>query len=117
MSPPRLGLLTVTAFLAAPLPAFAGPPGAARTDFWGDPLPAGAVARLAPTRWRVDGTTAAVRYTLDGKRVLVFSKGSSLLLHQLDAADGRHLGRTTLASEPAFRWHNDPPTWCISPDG
>ena len=83
-----------------------------RTDRFGDPLPDGAVARMGSVRWRIDGP-ASLRYAPDGKTLLVVAKAahSSLpnVLHSLDAANGRSLGRLE-ADLDHLLWH-------ISPDG
>jgi WD40 repeat protein len=75
----------VVAFLV-PLAAFAdqGPP-APKTDAYGDPLPPGAVARLAPPEYR-HGGKRLLGFSADGKALLFHSAG---LLHWMDADTGK----------------------------
>src|SRR5436309_1253747 len=44
-----------------------------RTDALGDPLPAGAVARLGSARWCVDGRAPVLRYAADGETLLIYA--------------------------------------------
>ncbi len=103
-----LALCLVPSFAAGQTP---------RLDSYGDPLPAGAIARLGSIRWRVDGSPSSLRFAPDGKSLFVFCDGA---LHRLDAAAGKPLGR--------LRVHNQGPivgigkefaesaSWCLSPD-
>src|SRR5687768_1602864 len=79
--------------------AWAVPPGvdapkpkpepAPRLDRHGDPLPAGALARLGTTRLRLGSHAYALAVSLDGKRVLVADSDRSITA--FDAATGRRL--------------------------
>lgn len=64
------------------------PPLPQRTDLHGDPLPAGAVARLGTVRLRRDDqSTGSVAFTADGKRLL--SGRTERVLQFWDVATGR----------------------------
>src|SRR5438874_5585545 len=82
MRPRHIRLLLVAFFtLSAMRLATADPPtgeqkrdprpaGEARTDRFGDPLPAGASARLGTVRFRQGGPVLCVRFAPDGKAVV-----------------------------------------------
>lgn len=75
---------------------------------------------LGSTLWRVDGSPRSVRYAPDGKTLLVFGEN---LIHCLDAADGKVLGRLAmrmtaghvLVGGPRRSWR-EPPNWAVSDD-
>jgi WD40 repeat protein len=68
------------------------------TDRHGDPLPAGAVARLGTVRWHVPGQAQAVAYSPDGKslavasvrlpRITLFDADTGLALRRFDLPRG-----------------------------
>jgi WD40 repeat protein len=101
---PRPILLAVFLALLAALPASAWPGG--RTDFYGDPLPDGAVARLGTLRFRLPDEAVATALAADGNVVAVSVRDSHVLV--LDAA-GKELCRVA-AAEPAS-------ALALSPDG
>jgi RNA polymerase sigma factor (sigma-70 family) len=69
----------------------------ARTDLHGDPLPAGAVARLGTLRFRHGKGITAIALSPDGKTITSTGNDGSLFLH--DATTGEKL--RSLAAEPA----------------
>src|SRR5262249_10680049 len=52
---------------------------APRLDFYGDPLPEGAIARLGTLRWRSDLGTYHLRYAPDGKTLATASRSRVVL--------------------------------------
>src|SRR5262245_30391380 len=69
-------LLTAGLVAATALPALSrpGPPSRRRTDPHGDPLPAGAVARLGTVRWRAGEEIAALAFSPAGKTLAAASR-------------------------------------------
>src|SRR5262249_51345081 len=57
-----------------------------RIDFFGDPLPTGAVARLGTVRFRLGGLFFACASSPDGKTL---AAGSENIVHFFDAATGK----------------------------
>ncbi len=124
--------LAAAGLLRAEEPGKAGPkPGEAakqaRTDLFGDPLPEGAIARLGSVRWRADGSLTSLRYSSDGKTLLLFGGipgdivafTQTRILHILDASNGKSLRRLTAtltASILRGGEHVDPARWAISPN-
>src|SRR5262249_49602063 len=51
-------------------------------DRHGDPLPAGAVARLGTVRWRTDGEIEALTFAPDGKTVIAGTRSGIYLFDQ-----------------------------------
>ena len=78
MSFPRAPFAVLSLFLIAPLPA-AEP----RNDQTGDPLPAGAVARLGTIRWRAGSTIMLSSFLPDGKSLLTVSQDSIAIIWDL----------------------------------
>src|SRR4051794_3360727 len=61
-------------------------------DRYGDPLPAGAVARLGTVRLRLGGSPQAFAVSPDGQRILTADTTNSITT--FDTATGRPLGTT-----------------------
>jgi RNA polymerase sigma factor (sigma-70 family) len=72
----------------------------ALTDFYGDPLPPGAVARMGTMRWRHIGTIISVVYSPDGKTIATSELNEGPLI-LWDAATGKELRR--IEEEPGIR--------------
>jgi WD40 repeat protein len=90
--------------LAVALPAFADP--AARTDARGDPLPAGALARLGTMRFRDAAANGVACLSPDGKLVAVAGPGHAIRL--LDAADGSAVRSFAVDAAPTgMAWSPD----------
>ncbi len=85
-----LALLPCHATFGTPVTPQKTPPAVDRD---GDPLPAGAVARLGMLRWRHDGSTSALAYSPDG-RVLAGSCAGKIILWQ--ATTGKRLHQLPL---------------------
>src|SRR5205085_1419420 len=69
-----------------------------RADRFGDPLPAGALARLGTSRHRAAGAHVAV--TPDGKTVVTV--GDDLVVRSFDAATGDTRETRTLDGPPTY---------------
>jgi WD40 repeat protein len=82
---PHRKLLTITALLSAVVTA------RALDDAHGDPLPAGAHARLGTIRWRHGGLAGFVAFSPDGKRVL--SAADDRLFRLWDYPSGKEIRR------------------------
>src|SRR5262249_48211744 len=104
MSRTRLAALCLITFAAADPPAAPTP----TVDLAGDPLPAGAVARIGTTRYRVRGWHQQVFFSPDGKTVV--AKGEQHALKFMDAETGKELGE--LKESELVNWTADQ-----SPDG
>src|SRR5262249_5651452 len=81
---------------AQPLPLPPNQP--ARVDRFGDPLPAGAAARLGSVRFHHAGGVIAAAFTPDGKTILAARmENKGLSLRSGDPASGREPARLDLA--------------------
>jgi WD40 repeat protein len=65
------------------------PAAGARTDFYGDPLPDGAIARLGSTRWRPGDECILLAFHSDGKSLLTVDRSSGACVW--DVATGKKL--------------------------
>jgi len=112
--------------LVATSSAAAEPP--RRTDRDGDPLPPGALVRFGSARWRVPDSPFSLRYTADGKSLLVFggTNDSLEIVHILSTAEGKRLGQLELGlvdDSDQLRWARryissfDSGWGAVSPDG
>src|SRR5882724_7016697 len=84
----RILFLAVVVSILVPGSASARPP---RLDAYGDPLPAGAVARFGTIRWRHDSVLRAVLYSPDGKTL--YSNGEDGTVRAWDPLTGREQSR------------------------
>src|SRR5437660_12119825 len=84
----RLLLLAVLVPVLLPGRACAWPP---RLDAYGDPLPAGAVARFGTIRWRHDAIIRSVQSSPDGKTLYTDSEDRTV--RAWDALTGREQAR------------------------
>src|SRR5262249_28271788 len=76
-----------------------GVSGQPKTDRYGDPLPASAIARLGTTRFRHGDYVASIVFSPDSKRILSISCGGIVLW---DPATGRELQRIRAESGNYF---------------
>src|SRR6516164_494576 len=81
-------LLAIATAAIVPVTAVAWPP---RLDAHGDPLPAGAAARLGTIRWRHDAVLRATIYSPDGKAL--YSNAEDGTVRAWDARTGVELQR------------------------
>lgn len=65
-------------------------PDQGRLDIYGDPLPAGAIARLGTIRFRASDEAEGLAFAADGKTVAVSSRGGLFLF---DAGSGKRIKR------------------------
>jgi RNA polymerase sigma factor (sigma-70 family) len=87
-----------TPFVAkAPEPAKAEEQRPTRTDRYGDPLPAGAVARIGSVRWWCGYSQCPLVYAPDGKSVVCRDRRGTVYI--LDAATGKELRRIDIAGD------------------
>src|SRR5688572_19874060 len=97
----RLGLLVALVFIPAPQEK------PTAVDAWGDPLPAGAAARLGSSRFQQGDQVTDLAYSADGARIVTSSWGS---IRVWEASTGR-LIRRILGGEGELE------STAISPDG
>src|SRR5262249_55466980 len=90
MTAPRL-MRALVLTLAAVTSSQANPADSAapRLDAAGDPLPAGAIARLGTIRFRHGGAIEAIAFSPDGKTVASAANDDSIVLH--DTSTGKRL--------------------------
>jgi WD40 repeat protein len=132
-------LLAFPAHTSTPTPTSKQGPKAesACADAFGDPLPAGARARLGSVRFRPTGEVAALRYLPDGQRLLVPLRGyyqptMDFVISNLarfDGATGRELTRIAVRFNDALTHETSlqgggeqkefliPARWAVSPNG
>jgi WD40 repeat protein len=82
-------LLLAALLSALAVPARAAEPPAPRRDLLGDPLPAGAVARMGTVRLGTPGNLTSITFTPDSKTLLAVGPGQEV--HRWEAATGRPL--------------------------
>ncbi len=75
------------------------PPGPVLRDRDGDPMPAGAIARLGSARWRLAGEPRRILVSADGTRLAVVNNCSSVEL--FDSRTGKSIERPTTGF---FNW-------------
>jgi len=88
---------------------------AARVDAYGDPLPAGAVARLGTIRWRHNNTIIFVAYSPDGKEIVTVCQDG--IAHVWDAASGKKLRRFGKADIAAVQIQAVPQAMAVRTEG
>lgn len=94
----RRGLYLLTLLLLVPASSAAGEAPPVRTDRHGDPLPAGAVARLGTTRLRPGDDTCRLAFAPDGKSLAAGSFEGQLTLWEV--ASGKELWRVQADPNP-----------------
>lgn len=88
---------------------------AVKLDASGDPLPAGAVARLGSTRFRHQNPVSYVGYSGDGAILITLSGENSLRFW--DAKTGKEIRRIELKSSPRLSRYGVGPSVVLSGDG
>jgi WD40 repeat protein len=91
----RLPIAILIVLLAATAPVAQG----VKVDCYGDPLPAGAVARLGTVRWRNGDGTTLLAFLPDGKTLL--SAGWDATVRHWDVATGKETRRFRLSGQRA----------------
>jgi len=82
-----------------------------RTDRNGDPLPAGAIARLGTTRFRLNGRLHILGYTADDKDIWFLDQSGQLYLMDVRSGKLRHRP-VTLRTQHFNQWQ----PWGFQPD-
>jgi len=95
---PRLILCVFCAILLVDRSAPGEPP-TQRMDLHGDPLPAGAVARMGTVRWRHSGDVQSVVFSPDGKWIASTCDRKGDGVWFWDAAIGREVRRFKLEGD------------------
>ncbi len=110
----RLPLLAALIVLPVDISKIAaGQPAATLTDTYGDPLPAGAIARFGTVRWRTGADCAALAYMPDGKSLLSVDGDNGCCVW--DVATGQKLRQFGAFKHADFPWQSRQPA-AISPD-
>src|SRR5262249_43184523 len=87
-------------------------------DWYGDPLPLGAVARLGTSRFRHGGPVSCVAITPDGKTVASGSEAGDKTVRGWDAATGKEIYRLDLSSGIlALAFSHDGQTFAVGTQG
>lgn len=82
-------------------------------DFLGDPLPAGAVARLGSTRFQAAHESPSAHFADHGKKLILFTQRADVLeCRVVDARTGRETGRVSVTG-----LGNGPYTTAVSENG
>jgi WD40 repeat protein len=84
-----VAVLGVLAGVALPEPAAPADEDKGAVDFFGDPLPPGALARLGTTRMRQPEGVNGLAFSADGKTVIATGRGPTI--HYWDPATGREV--------------------------
>jgi WD40 repeat protein len=69
---------------------------AGKTDLFGDPLPAGALARMGTVRWRHSGSISFVGYTAQGKQLITAC--SDGFFRVWDVSSGKEIRRFSMGA-------------------
>src|SRR5215831_11722185 len=110
----RLGILQSAALVLLLIPgALLGEE--PRVDRYGDPLPAGAIARLGTVRWRHGDGASFVAFLPGGKEVL--SVGRDEFVRIWDAATGKEVRRFRIPTDQPGRAVPAGPGAALSGDG
>src|SRR5579864_8149651 len=95
----RCRACTILLWLAGATCAAAQGPATPQRDFYGDPLPDGAIARLGSVRFHPPAGLIAMAYAPDGKSILAIGGDS---MRYWDADTGKELARFDGGKEARF---------------